>query len=35
MNATRRPPTSPITGGADGLPYGVSTSTVWVDSKNE
>jgi hypothetical protein len=35
MNATRRPPTSPMTGGADGRPYGVSTSVLSVESRNE
>src|SRR5439155_21814777 len=28
MNATERPPTSPTTGEAEGLPYGVSTSRL-------
>ena len=34
-NATRRPPTSPIVKGADGFPYGVSTSTCSTSSRNE
>ena len=34
-NATRRPPISPITTGAEGLPYGVSTSTDSAPSRNE
>src|SRR5918996_2806928 len=34
MKATRLPPSSPTTGGADGLPYGVSSSTSSASSSS-
>jgi hypothetical protein len=34
-NATLPPPMSPIVKGADGFPYGVSTSTWSTSSRNE